>query len=92
MPKTGNLTYEEVCNQVSDSDILTIAYDGIEKKGHWYEDHMLKIFSGCKLVRLVKAEYMVMEWPEDRTQCHHGKNKNMEDGYEEEENYDWEEA
>ena len=92
MSKTGNITYEEVCNQVGDKDILTVCYDGHEKKGHWYEDHMLQMFSECKLLRMATNAYMVTEWPENMTQCHHGKNKSMEDGIEEEENYNWEEG
>ena len=58
------LTYEEMCDRQSDQDVITVMYDGIEKRGHWYEDHMLKMFSECKLVQLTKDVYQVAEWPE----------------------------
>lgn len=57
------ITYEQLCDQETDQDIITIHYDGIFKKGHWYEDHMLSMFAGCKLTNIGKHEYKVFEFP-----------------------------
>lgn len=57
------LTYEEVCDRHKDTDVITINYDGIFRRGHWYEDHMLKMFSECKLSHLSGNEYRVEEFP-----------------------------
>lgn len=56
------LTYEEMAERHKDADIITIHYDGIQKSGHWYEDHMLKMFTGCKLIHMAGNEYQVTEW------------------------------
>ena len=56
------ITYEELHEQLTDADVFTIHYDGICRRGHWYEDHMLKLFSGAKLVRLAANEYQVVEF------------------------------
>ena len=61
--KTANLTYEEAVATVRDGDIITICYDGVFKKGHWYDDHMLKMFSECRMIHLCGNMYMVKEWP-----------------------------
>lgn len=66
--RTANLSYEEAVSQVRDVDIITIHYDGVCKKGHWYDDHMLKMFSECRLLKLTSTEFQVMEWPEKQTQ------------------------
>lgn len=58
------LTYEEMANRHKDTDRITVHYDGIEKSGHWYEDHMMNQFNGCKLVHLTGNEYQVAEWPQ----------------------------
>lgn len=63
------MTYEEICNQVMDSDVLTIYYrGGLRRSGHWYEDHMLRMFSECKLYWEGQHRYSVAEWPAPRAQ------------------------
>lgn len=62
-PKQPVLNYQEVAERCKDSDIITIHYDGIFKRGHWYEDHMLKMFAQCKMVHLYGNEYRVEEFP-----------------------------
>lgn len=62
-PKAPVLNYQEVAERCKDSDIITIHYDGICKSGHWYEDHMLKMFAQCKMVHLYGNEYRVEEFP-----------------------------
>jgi len=57
------LTYEEICDRHNDSDVITVHYDGIFKNGHWYEDHMLKMFAECKLSHVSGNEYRVEEFP-----------------------------
>lgn len=63
-PRKTLMTYEEMISRVSDSDVLTVQYDGIEKHGYWYDDHMMKMFSECKMIHLFGNTYMVAEWPE----------------------------
>ena len=62
MPKKTVMTYEEMCERHSDADIIEVQYDGICRKGHWYEDHMLKMFSECKMIHLTGNIYQVAEW------------------------------
>lgn len=57
------LSYEELCDRITDGDVITIHYDGIFRRGHWYEDHMLKMFSESKLVHLAGNDYQVVEFP-----------------------------
>ena len=57
------LTYEEACNLIGTDNRITIRYDGLEKTGFWYEDHMLKMFSACKLTRIDGPVFQVEEWP-----------------------------
>ena len=56
------MSYEEMCDRVTDQDVITVHYDGIFRRGHWYEDHMLKLFSECRLVHLTGNEYQVVEF------------------------------
>ena len=65
--KTANLTWEDVADQTGDKQKITVHYDGIQRSGFWYEDNMMKIFSGCKLLRLSSTDYQVMKWPEGRS-------------------------
>ena len=63
--KTARLTWEDVMKQTGDGQKITICYDGIQRSGYWYEDHMMKMFSGCELLRLSNTDYQVTKWPED---------------------------
>ena len=57
------LTYEEVCDRHKDTDVITVHYDGIFRRGHWYEDHMLRMFAECKLSHVAGNDYKVEEFP-----------------------------
>lgn len=76
--KTRILTYEEVSNRHRDEDLITVRYDGIEKSGHWYEDHMLKMFSECKLSHQEGNTYLVKEFPKQGAQ--QGQDKRLQPG------------
>ena len=45
-------------------EAIIVHFDGIKRSGYWYEDHMMKIFSGCELLRLTENDYQVTKWPE----------------------------
>lgn len=62
--KTARLTWEDVAKQAGDQKTIVVHYDGIYKSGRWYEDHMMKQFDGCELLRLATDHYLVMAWPE----------------------------
>ena len=68
MSKQKKLTYEEAANLIADHETMTIHYDGISRTGHWYEDHMLNMFSQCRMIRIGSREFKVVEWPENMTQ------------------------
>lgn len=61
--KAKTLTYEEVAQQIGESSKITVRYDGLERTGYWYEDHMMKMFSACKLIRIGGPIFQVEEWP-----------------------------
>ena len=63
LPRKTLLTYEELCSRTGDGDTITIQYDGIERSGHWYDDHMMTMFDGCKVIHLFGSTYAVAEWP-----------------------------
>ena len=65
--KTANLTWEDVMKQTGDGKKITVHYDGIQRSGYWYEDHMMEMFSECKLLRLTNSDYQVMKWPDRRS-------------------------
>ena len=65
--KTANLTWDDVMKQTGDKQKITVHYDGIQRSGFWYEDHMMEMFSGCNLLRLNSTDYQVMKWPERRS-------------------------
>ena len=53
--------------QTRDGKKITVHYDGIQRSGYWYEDHMMQMFSECELLRLSNTDYQVMKWPEGRS-------------------------
>lgn len=63
--KTAHLSWEEVAQQAGEKPII-VHYDGIQRRGYWYEDHMMEMFSGCELLRLTNTDYQVTKWPERR--------------------------
>ena len=65
--KTANLTWEDVMKQAGDGKKLTVHYDGIQRSGFWYEDHMMEMFSECELLRLTNTDYQVTKWPDKRS-------------------------
>lgn len=65
--KTANLTWEDVMKHTGDERKITVHYDGIQRSGFWYEDHMMEMFSGCELLRLTNTDYQVTKWPERRS-------------------------
>lgn len=65
--KTARLTWEDVMKQKGDGKKITVYYDGIQRSGYWFEDHMVEMFSGCELLRLSKTDYQVTKWPEGRS-------------------------
>lgn len=65
--KTANLTWEDVMKQTGDGKKITVHYDGIQRSGFWYEDHMMEMFSECELLRLTNTDYQVTKWPERRS-------------------------
>ena len=65
--KTANLTWEDVMKQTGDGKKITVHYDGIQRSGYWYEDHMMQMFSECELLRLSNTDYQVMKWPDKRS-------------------------
>lgn len=62
--RTANLTWEDVAEQVGDRKAIIVHFDGIQRSGYWYEDHMMKMFSGCELLRLTENDYQVTKWPD----------------------------
>ena len=62
--RTANLTWEDVAALTGDKQAIIVHYDGIQRSGYWYEDHMMKLFSGCKLLQLTQNDYQVTEWPD----------------------------
>lgn len=65
--KTAHLTWEDVMKQTGDGRKITVHYDGIQRSGYWYEDHMMEMFSGCELLRLMNTDYQVTKWPDKRS-------------------------
>ena len=65
--KTARLTWEDVMKQTGDGRKVTVHYDGIQRSGFWYEDHMMEMFSECELLRLTNTDYQVTKWPERRS-------------------------
>ena len=65
--KTARLTWEDVMKQTGDGQKITVHYDGIQRSGFWYEDHMMEMFSGCELLRLTNTDYHVTKWPGKRS-------------------------
>jgi len=65
--KTANLTWEDVMKQAGAGKKITVHYDGIQRSGFWYEDHMMEMFSECELLRLTNTDYQVTKWPERRS-------------------------
>ena len=61
--RTAELSWQDVADQ-SQGKVITVHYDGIQKSGRWYEDHMMKMFSGCELLRLTDSDYQVTKWPD----------------------------
>ena len=64
--KTSNLTWEEVVKRAGDKQAIVVHYDGIQRSGYWYEDHMMKLFSGCELMQMTQNDFEVTKWPERR--------------------------
>ena len=62
--RTAGLSWQDVADQAQ-GKVITVHYDGIQKSGRWYEDHMMKMFSECELLRLTNTDYQVTKWPED---------------------------
>ena len=62
--RTANLTWEDVAEQAGDGKAIIVHFDGIQRSGYWYEDHMMKMFSGCELLRLTENDYQVTKWPD----------------------------
>ena len=62
--RTANLTWEDVAAQAGDGKAIIVHFDGIQRSGYWYEDHMMKMFSGCELLRLTENDYQVTKWPD----------------------------
>lgn len=62
--RTAGLTYEEVAERAGDKKAIIVHYDGIQRSGYWYEDHMMKLFSGCELMQLTENDYQVTKWPD----------------------------
>ena len=60
--RTANLTWENVAEQAGDKKAIIVHFDGIQRSGYWYEDHMMKMFSGCELLRLTENDYQVTKW------------------------------
>ena len=65
--KTARLTWEDVMKQTGDGQKITVHYDGIQRSGFWYEDHMMEMFSECELLRLTNTDYQVTKWPGKRS-------------------------
>ena len=65
--KTAHLSWEDVMEQTGDGKKITVYYDGLQRNGFWYEDHMMEMFSGCELLRLAKSDYQVTKWPDKRS-------------------------
>lgn len=65
--KTARLTWEDVMKQTGDGQEITVHYDGIQRRGFWYEDHMMEMFSDCELLRLTNTDYQVTKWPGKRS-------------------------
>ena len=61
--RTAGLSWQDVADQAPDR-VITVHYDGIQKSGYWYDDHMMQMFSGCELLRLTDATYQVTKWPD----------------------------
>lgn len=61
--KIAGLSWEEVVDRAGDQAIV-VHFDGIQRRGYWYEDHMMKMFSGCELLQLTASDYQVTKWPE----------------------------
>ena len=63
--KTAHLSWEEVKERTGGTEIL-VHFDGIHKQGKPEAEHMEKQFSGCELMQMTKADFMVTAWPERR--------------------------
>ena len=61
--RTAELSWQDVEEQAQ-GEVVTVHYDGIQKSGRWYEDHMMQMFCGCELLRLTENDYQVTKWPE----------------------------
>ena len=64
--KIAHLTWEEVAQRVGDKQAIVVHFDGVQRSGYWYEDHMMKMFDGCELLQLTLNDYQVTKWPERR--------------------------
>ena len=62
--RTANLTWEDVAARAGDEKAIIVHFDGIQRSGYWYEDHMMKMFSGCELLQLTENDYQVTKWPD----------------------------
>ena len=60
----AGLTWQEVAAQAGHGKKITVHYDGIQRSGYWYEDHMMKMFSGCELLQLTENDFQVEKWPD----------------------------
>ena len=61
--RTAELSWQDVEEQAQ-GEVVTVHYDGIQKSGRWYEDHMMQMFSGCEMLRLTDSDYQVTKWPD----------------------------
>lgn len=62
--EVAGLTWQEVAAQAGQGKKITVHYDGIQRSGYWYEDHMMGMFQGCELMRMTENNYQVMKWPD----------------------------
>ena len=76
--KTAHLNWHDVQKQQGENT-FTVFYDGLTATGKWYEDHMMKRFSECELLRLNRTGYQVMRWPDNMTQCRDWREHKNED-------------
>lgn len=61
--RTAKLSWQDVADQ-NPGKVITVHYDGIQRSGYWYEDHMMGMFQGCELMRLTENDYQVEKWPD----------------------------
>ena len=77
--KKSRFSWEQVA-QLAGGDPVTVLYDGIERSGYCNEDHMMKMFGGCELVKLTRHTFEVSRWPEGRTICRDWRERINEEG------------